>query len=80
MTDGALSLLLPAGVFEGKQPVHAVSAGAKEVHAIAAALRRLPAHSIWKVSEAELASAGGPAALNLSSNVKVAHGPAPPQI
>ena len=41
------------------------------MHAIAAALSRLPARSVWKVTEAELASAGAVGSLNLSSNVKV---------
>ena len=46
-------------------------AGAEEMHAIAAGLGKLPARSVWKVSETELASVGGAASLNLSSNVKV---------
>ena len=49
-----------------------VCAGAEELRAIAAALGRLPALSIWKVSKTELASVGGVASLNLSTNVKVA--------
>ena len=41
------------------------------MHAMAAALARLPARVVWKVSNAELARAGGVASLNVSANVKV---------
>ena len=46
-------------------------AGREEIQAIAAALSRLPARTVWKLTKQEVAAAGGLEALNLTDNIKV---------
>ena len=45
--------------------------GKEEIQMIALALNKLPARTIWKLSQREVAAAGGLEALNLSQNVMV---------
>ena len=45
--------------------------GKEEMQMIALALNRLPARTIWKLSQREVAAAGGLEALNLSEKVMV---------
>ena len=47
------------------------AAGKEEMRIIASALNRLPARTIWKLSQQEVAAAGGLEALNLTERVKV---------
>ena len=48
-----------------------LGAGAGEIKALGRALARLPQRAIWKLTDGEIARAGGHAALNLTANIKV---------
>ena len=52
-----------------------LTAGQREIKAIAGALARLPQRVVWKLSAQEIDRAGGLAALSLSPNIKASAWP-----